>query len=169
MWLANGHQLGSWGRLLTPEVFRTADAQPGADAETPRKDFPGRCADLGGHKDQPAATAPQGQTRRRERDVPKDQPLHLKTGDDYCATAVATAEPALTRPQTRSIPEGMPITAERLRRGDTYEQIYIHNPNAHLQPTQPASLARMRGSRLSTPLELSDVLAVATYVWVPVV
>ena len=161
MWLANGHQLGSWGRLLTPEVSRTAGAQPGADAETPRKDFPWRCADLGGHKDPPAATAPQGQTRRRERDVPKDQPLHLKTGDDYRATAVATAEPALTRPQTRSIPEGMPITAERLAlEHHRYEQIYSH-PNAHSQPAQSASLARMRGSRLSTPLELSDVLAVA--------
>ena len=114
LWLADGHQLGSWGRLLTPEVFRTADAQPGADAETPRKDFPGRCADLGGHKDQPAATAPQGQTRRRERDVPKDQPLHLEDSDDCRATAVATTEPSSTRPQTRSIPEGMPITAERL-------------------------------------------------------
>ena len=43
--LANGHQLGSWGRLLTPEVSRTAGAQPGAGAETPRQDFPGRCAD----------------------------------------------------------------------------------------------------------------------------
>ena len=48
-------------------------------------------------------------------------------------------------------------------------QIYLHKPNAHSQPAQSASLARMRDSRLSTPLELSDVLAVATYVWVPVV
>ena len=40
-------------------------------------------------------------------------------------------------------------------------KIYSH-PNAHSQPAQSASLARMRDSRLSTPLELSDVLAIAT-------
>ena len=50
---------------------------------------------------------------------------------------------------------------------DYWSQLEHHNehifPTLNLQPAQSASLARMRDSRLSTPLELSDVLAVATY------
>ena len=49
-------------------------------------------------------------------------------------------------------------------------KIYMYShPNAHSQPAQSASLARMRDSRLSTPLELSDVLALSRENWVPVV
>ena len=159
MWLADGHQLGSWGRLLTPEVFRTADAQPGAGAETPRQDFPWRLltpevfrtADA-----QPGAGA-RGQTRRRERDVPKDQPLHLEDGDNHCATTAATAEPPSTRPQTRSIPseEGMPITVERQRRAImmqintfTTQHSLTTNPVNQLTADRSYALTHLRTLRI---------------------